>query len=195
MLIPSTPAADTEVCMVCDDPNRAPEHPLPQGFTLRTFRPGDENVWVAIHRDGDQRLKVTQETFEDQFGRDMEGMKDRCFFLVSPEGREIGTGTAWYGVHGGRECGRVHWICLVKEQQGRGLAKPLLSAVMKRLARSHDRCYLTTSTSRIAAIGLYLRFGFRPVVTSPEQARAWWRVAGALDHRILRKALDTDGRC
>ena len=171
-----TPPEDLPVEMIRHDLDNIPQHPLPEGFTLRTYRRGDEAAWVALHQDAEKLLRVTLDTFEDSFGDDRRALTDRCFFLVAPDGRDIGTGTAWYDpAYRGEEYGRVHWICIATGYQGRGLARPLLSAVLRRLARSHQRAYLTTSTARIAAIHLYLRFGFRPVTDSTEQAEAWRR--------------------
>ena len=168
--------ANAHVEMVRDDLRSIPRHGLPEGFALRLYRPGDEAAWVAIHQDADRLQAVTLDTFRDNFASDLRAMEDRCFFLVAPDGREVGTGTAWYDAdYRGRPYGRVHWICIAEAYQGRGLAKPLLSTVLLRLARSHDRCCLSTSTARIAAINLYLKFGFRPAVRCDRDAEIWLR--------------------
>ena len=176
------------ILMARDDLEGLPEYPFPHGYKLRSFRPGDEATWVRIHEDADRLQQVTMRTFDEEFGHDVEALKDRCFFLVAPDGRDVGTGTAWYNAdYKGKEYGRVHWICIIEEYQGRGLAKPLLAAVMRRLRRSHDRCYLTTSTGRLPAIDLYLGFGFMPVVDSEQDAEAWREVAAVLPHRALEE--------
>jgi len=70
--------------------------------------------------------------------------------------------------------GRVHWVAIDPEHQGRGLSKPLLSTVCNTLAAmGHDEAYLVTSSGRVAAIRLYLHFGFVPVTDAPEAAVAW----------------------
>lgn len=177
--------ANTGVEMIRDSLDAVPDYAVPEGFSVRNFRPGDEESWIAIHQNADELLDVTRATFDEAFGYDAEALKDRCFFLVAPDGHDVGTGTAWYCTRRGLPYGRVHWICMVKEYQGRGLAKPLLSTVMKRLARSHDRGFLDTSTGRIPAIGLYLKFGFVPIIDSHEAAEAWRYVATRLSHPAL----------
>ncbi len=77
--------------------------------------------------------------------------------------------------------GRVHWVALLPEVQGRGLARPLMTTVCRRLrALGHRRAYLTTAMNRPAAVGLYLKFGFVPVLESDEDRARWRTLEGHL---------------
>jgi len=74
----------------------------------------------------------------------------------------------------GQRYGRVHWVAIVPEMQGKGLSKPMLSVVLDRLRElGHGRAYLTTNTVRTAAINLYLKFGFAPDIRAPHEVGAW----------------------
>jgi ribosomal protein S18 acetylase RimI-like enzyme len=88
-------------------------------------------------------------------------------YLLGPGGEPIGTATAWFDApQSGEEIGvgRVHWVAIVPEFQGRGLAKPLLDSVLQMLrVCGHTRAVLLTDTRRPAAIALYEKFGFRGV--------------------------------
>src|SRR5207248_4802613 len=98
---------------------------------------------------------------------------ERQCYLLNAFGQAIGTGTAWFNDNfEGKSFGRVHWLAILPEFQGRGLGKPLLTAICSRLRDlGHERAYLTTSTQRIPAIRLYLRFGFVPLIRDePENA-------------------------
>ncbi len=65
-------------------------------------------------------------------------------------------------------------MAIVPAHQGRGLAKPLLGACLRRMREMGcDGAYLTTDPPRVTAINLYLGFGFRPDVRSSEEAEAW----------------------
>ncbi len=163
------------VLMRCPDLAGTPHHALPQGHALRTYRPGDEQAWIDIHRAADPYNTASLELFESQFGAHREDLPRRQFYLLGPAGEPIGTATAWFGrPPGGAAIGRVHWVAILPSHQGRGLAKPLLSAVCRRLLQlGHREAYLTTSTARVPAINLYFRFGFLPDLDSTPCQDAW----------------------
>ena len=155
-----------------------PAYALPAPFSFRWYRPGDERLWLEIQASADEHNDITPGLFEGQFGGDAEALAARQCFLIDGEGRAVGTATAWFDrVYEGREWGRVHWVALVPRMQGRGLAKPLLAAVCGRLRElGHERAYLTTAPERIPAIGLYLKFGFAPVLKTESDAAVWREV-------------------
>jgi GNAT superfamily N-acetyltransferase len=144
-----------------------PRYPLPTPFSLRRSRPGDRETWLRIETASRAIPEViTPELFELQFGTDPVVLEQRQLFLCDGTGTAIGTATAWYdGTDPRQNWGRVHWVAIVPPWQGRGLAKPLLSAVCQRLLElDHQRAYLMTESVRTAAIALYQKFGFMTVV-------------------------------
>ena len=165
----------TAVRMLCSDVGTAPRHALPCGYALRGFQPGDEDSWVAIHRRADRLQESSLALFEQQFGMARGELPRRQFYLLDGQARPIGTASAWFGSGDSpRSRGRVHWVALVPEAQGRGLGKVLLSAVCCRfLELGHRQAYLTTSTLRLPALCLYFGFGFLPDLTSPLDRAAW----------------------
>ncbi len=170
------------VRMVRENLEDLPEHALPGGYELRMFGPGSVADWEAIHRQADRYTQITPELFRREFGDDDEVPAQRQFYLFDPEGQAIGTATAWFDDEPpGPAWGRVHWVAIIPQYQGRGLAKPLLSAVCGRLRElGHTRTYLVTSTARVPAIRLYTRFGFRPDIQSPEDAEIWRKMESYL---------------
>ncbi len=155
-----------------------PSYQLPPGYSLRFYRPGDERLWVSLQAASDHYNDITAKLFVREFGDDVAGLASRQFFLVSNKQGPIGTASAWYGRGDDPSPGRVHWVAILPEFQGRGLAKPLLSSVCTRLRElGYADAYLTTSTVRVPAINLYLHFGFAPEPTSASEADAWRRLA------------------
>jgi len=76
--------------------------------------------------------------------------------------------------HGGKSLGRIHWVAIIPQQQGSGLAKPLLTAICKRLKElGHSKTYLTTQSVRLPAINLYAKFRFTPVIDSDGDREIW----------------------
>ena len=172
-----TPQDNLPVRMIRPNLDNIPEYDLPPSYTIRHYQPGDELAWERIHVEADQYNPVTPELFQQQFGQDVKLLAERQFYLCDAAGQAIGTASAWLDIYQGQPYGRVHWVALVPSRQGQGLAKPLLSVVCRRLRElQHDRAYLSTSTARIPAIGLYLKFGFRPHVRSEQEFQAWRRV-------------------
>lgn len=163
------------VRMVRDNLDHLPQFALPAGFTLRWYEPGDAESWRQIQAAADQHHAITPALFEREFGTDESRLRERQSFLCTPEGRAVGTATAWFNDnYHGRPSGRVHWVAIVPDLQGRGLAKPLMTAVCNRLHELHHlRAYLVTETIRVPAINLYLKFGFVPEVRTTEDLAVW----------------------
>jgi len=153
-----------------------PEYDLPQGFALRWYETGAEAAWLQIQSAADQYNNITADLFFKTFGNEQTAHEQRICFLTTTSGEPIGTAAAWWGAEGaeGRQ-GRIHWVAIIPAFQGRGLAKPLLTAVCLRLRElGHTSAYLTTSAARIPALNLYHQFGFAPVIRD-EMERAVWQ--------------------
>lgn len=153
-----------------------PDYPLPAGYTLHWYEPGDEEHWLAIQRAAEAYLPISPELFVDQYGRDAQLLHQRLFFLRTASGATVATTAAWFANRDpASPVGRIHWVAITPEFQGRGLSNPLMSIACQRLHQlGHTSARLTTSSARIAAINLYLKFGFRPSGFK-QTGRAVWR--------------------
>lgn len=174
------------VRMVRSHLNDIPEFALPAPFSLRWYKPGDEKAWFNLESRTEKLIPIGADLFRKEFGTDDPLIAQRMFFILDAEGREVGTTTAWFDPDfRGRDYGRIHWVAIAPEMQGKGLSKPLMSIACKRLKElGHERAYLVTDTARIAAIHLYLQFGFEPDISTEQDWKAWseWgstNVAGA----------------
>jgi ribosomal protein S18 acetylase RimI-like enzyme len=173
--------------MVRDHLADLPAFAYPPGYTIRTFRLGDAAQWVRIETLAGEFSSQEEalQHFEEEFGPHLAKVEERCFLLEDSHGTPIGTAMAWDGEFLGAVRGRVHWVGIVPDYQGRGLAKPLLSTVMQHLARQHTAAYLTTQTTSYRAVNLYLNFGFAPYLTSDDDARGWRIMEEILQRQIL----------
>lgn len=152
-----------------------PEFAVPAGFSLRWHETGDVANWLCIWQAAEAYQAITPDRFEREFGRDPACWRERQCFLCDSSGAAVGTATAWFDDdYFGQRFGRVHWVAVRPPFQGRGLAKPLLSATCRRLRElGHDRAYLVTETVRLPAIRLYGKFGFRPDIRGEEDLSHW----------------------
>jgi ribosomal protein S18 acetylase RimI-like enzyme len=188
-----------------------PRFDLPEGYWIRTFRIGDEWSWARIEAAAAEfdRPGRARDHFAREFGDHLTEVSRRCHFLLNRQGEFIGTATAWFGTPPGRAShrvdlaprgggrssgpptmghepvGRLHWVAISPESQGRGLAKPLVSAAMSRMAQFHRSAYLTTQTTSFVAIKVYLDFGFVPHIVTTLHRRGWRMMAETLGHPAL----------
>lgn len=158
-----------------DDLVGTPDYSLPSPFIIRPYAPGDMATWIEVQTAAERYLDINAEMYIENFGRDDDILADRQYFLTDQHGTAIGTASAWFDDdYHGEPYGRVHWVAIVPEYQGRGLAKPLLSTICDRLIElGHTRATLATSTARVPAINLYLHFGFLPRISKPEERDRW----------------------
>lgn len=177
------------IVMVRDNLDDIPQHPLPEGYSIRTFKAGEGPVWAAIGAAAGtlSSLENALEQFNKEFLEPVDDMESRCFFIVEDKSnRAVGTAMAWYDPSfNGEPYGRVHWVSMIPEFQGKGLAKPLMTAVLNRLAQSHDKAVLGTQTFRKPAVRLYLDLGFGPFFKHETCPRAWKDLAEELNHPAL----------
>ncbi|MFC1604640.1 GNAT family N-acetyltransferase [Planctomycetota bacterium] len=163
-----------DIRMSRENLDNIPEDSLLSGYSIRWYQPGYEEYWQAVQTLADEFTRVTPDLFEEQFGTDTQLLSERQCFLCDSEENIIGTATAWLDNHDGKSLGRIHWLAIIPQQQGNGLAKPLLTIICNRLKElGHRKTYLTTQSVRIPAINLYAKFGFAPVIDSDRDREIW----------------------
>ncbi len=146
--------------MVRDTLDDVPNFPLPTGYTIRGYRPGDEQAWLDIHGDG-----YTAALFWREFP-DQAALVERQVYVLDPQGAPVATSTAWINNNGfDARYGCVHWVAVAPQAQRQGLAKAMMTVILERFkALGYSRAYLRTENP--AAVNLYAQFGF-VVLPSP----------------------------
>lgn len=191
-----TDAPNTLVNMVSGNLDGIPSFDLAPGYRFRTYREGDAEVWTDLHLAAELFVEVTPDLFFQQFGAAVDALPDRMFFVETEDGQPVGSISAWWEKDRFRpaERGRIHWVVVHPDHQGRGIAKAMMTRAMHRLSRSHDSAMLETSSGRPGAIKVYLDCGFRPDPCEQddlEVAAAWIRVLSGLKHPALEEYLLT----
>ena len=172
--------------MIRENMENIPQFAIPEGFAIRNYRSNEGHIWTRIQRAAEPYIDIDGGLFAREFKRDLLAMEDRSFYLTTAEGEEIGTITAWWQTHSDDNVWwQIHWVAIHPDYQGRGLSKPMMSVAMARLKQSHERSFLDTSTGRLAAIKVYLDFGFYPTFSDERSRQVWAEVASVLEHPIL----------
>lgn len=173
--------------MVRPDLQRIPSYSFPASYRVRNFQQGDERIWAQIEASVGEFVdeEAALKHFDKEFGAYPEEMVRRCLFIENENGEAIGTTTAWYGsLQDDETSGRIHWVAIRPEYQGKKLAKPLLTAAMEILAQYHPRAYLTTQTTSYRAVNMYLNYGFEPLITTPDCMEGWTLMETVLQRNI-----------
>ncbi len=179
---------NTSVGMTRLNFDNIPTVELSKPYTLRTYQPGDEKAWLAIHVQADPFNTFNEESFVKGFGRDEQLWRENQFYVCDENNQPIGTATAWSVQKDEHPTpqGLVHWVALSPHAQGKDLSKPLMSAVCHRLRdRGFERAYLSTSSGRLPAVALYLAFGFMPYIRKPEERATWTHIKKQLGPRAI----------
>ncbi|MCE5279645.1 MAG: GNAT family N-acetyltransferase [Planctomycetaceae bacterium] len=185
---PEEPVAGWGVMMVRLHMNDIPQNALPEGYTLRGMRNGDQALWVDIWRDAEPFFPIGEDLFEAQFGLDAALWARRCLLVFDSRGLAAATTSAWFNRNFlGEDYGQIHWVATRRAYQGKGLAKAMMTEACNRLAKWHAKAFLGTQTKRTGAIRLYLDYGFVPLIQSADDERAWDAVRRNLTHPNLER--------
>lgn len=139
-----------------------PEPVLPEGVTVRTFRPGeDEDAWVAANAAAfahhPEQGSLTRRDLEDRMGEpwfDPEG------FFLAERGGEI-VGFHWTKVHAQERLGEVYVVGVRPDAQGGGLGRSLTAIGLRHLAGSGlPTAMLYVDADNFPAVAVYGRLGF-----------------------------------
>jgi len=140
----------------------APEPKLPEGVTVRTFRPGqDDAAWLAANAEAfahhPEQGSLTQRDLDDRMAEpwfDSEG-----FFLAERDGELLGF--HWTKAHAEEGLGEVYVVGVRPSAQGGGLGKALTTIGLRHLAeRGLPTAMLYVDADNTAAVTVYERLGF-----------------------------------
>ena len=157
----------TPLMMTKTDTEKYPKFDLPEGYSFRFYRAGDEEKWAELECALGQfgNMEAALRCFQAEFilNQDL-NLEDRMIFVLDPEGKPIATAALWDGIFLGEKKDRLHWVAVSDECAGKGIAKAMISrllALYNELGFS-GFLYLYTSTHSYQAIGIYKKFGFVP---------------------------------
>ncbi|MBQ6175501.1 MAG: GNAT family N-acetyltransferase [Clostridia bacterium] len=169
-----------------------PERPLPEGYRFAFYAPGDRDAWIAIEKSAKEfdDEKEGQEAWQRYYALYEDLLPERMLFVVNSAGEKVATATAFFDIR--REDdgvnGMLHWVAVRRDEQSRGLSKPLILRTLHRMRElGYTRAAIPTQTTTWLACKVYLDLGFRPIPRNAERNRMGWRIVRTLtDHPALR---------
>ena len=157
------------LAMTKTDTKNYPRHALPEGYTFRFYRAGDEKDWAAIECSVGQfdSEEAALRMFRAEFIANQRlKLEERMLFVIDPEGKAIATAALWDGFFLGEIKPRFHWVAVTDACTGKGIAKAMLCRILELYNELgyEGFLYLHTSTHSYQAIGIYKKLGFLPYV-------------------------------
>jgi ribosomal protein S18 acetylase RimI-like enzyme len=101
--------------------------------------------------------------FNDVYASKEDLFFKKCLFVCDENNAPIGTCFAWKAYD---KITTIHWFKVMKEYEGLGIGRALLSIVMKSIPENEYPVFLHTHPSSFRAIKLYSDFGFA-LLTDP----------------------------
>lgn len=177
-LVVPVPVAPAQLEMVWPEQRLqdVPPVELPYGFGLRTFQPADEAAYYGL------LARANLERFPLDWW--VLHMLPDGFFLVEEEGSGKLVATCLAAHHPTDRHpfgGQLGWLAADQDYTGRGLGYAVSAAVTRRLVTAgYRRIYLTTDDFRLAAIKIYLKMGWVPLLYQEDMADRWKAVCNKL---------------
>ncbi|MEU2161991.1 mycothiol synthase [Streptomyces sp. NPDC019208] len=139
-----------------------PDPVLPDGVTVRTFVPGqDDTAWLAVNAAAfahhPEQGSITQRDLDDRKG---EAWFDPKGFFLAERGGEV-VGFHWTKLHAEEQLGEVYVLGIRPDAQGTGLGKALTAIGLRHLAaQGVPTAMLYVDADNPAALRVYERLGF-----------------------------------
>ena len=153
-----------------------PEVPMPEGFFIRNWKPGEEAAWLEICRCGltgpEAGIDVWNGAILGQ--ANLDPLKDTFFVCRAEGGEPVATITGFVKPDGR---GDIHMVACKYTARGFGLGAAMLCRAMKKLKAEMPGegrlTELTTDDWRVPAVVGYLRGGFHPVLYDEGMEERW----------------------
>ncbi len=152
---------DKNIFMMCKALNHNALTKLPTNYSVRSCRSDELGIWKSMPFDDANLAKEYDEFMSDYFtttyGEQETLFFAKTLFVCNRQDKPIATCLIWKAYD---EFNTIQWFKVLKEYEGQGIGRALLSLVMQDLEMRDYPVYLHTQPSSFRAIKLYSDFGF-----------------------------------
>jgi mycothiol synthase len=142
---------------------------VPDGYTVRHFRDGDDKHWEKI-------IKASfnyECNFEKEIAQNENFKPEKVWFICDGD-IPVATATAWYSTNWDKSVGYLHMVGMLPEYAGKSLGlKASLAAIHEMKHEGRSSSVLNTDDFRLPAIKTYLRLGYKPHFTHESHELRW----------------------
>lgn len=155
--------------------------PVAEGWHIRTFRPGEEQIWLEICRHGLVGEDCTDAWDWAIIARENLVPERDLFFACREDDVPMATTIGYVRPNG---IGDIHMVACHTDARGNKLGEALLAQAMAKLKEEMPGdgriTRLTTDDWRLPAIKGYIRAGFLPVLHDDDMEERWKKVLSDL---------------
>lgn len=156
-----------------------PELCLHPDYELRTYRRGDEPMWIAV-----MALAGFGGWNEERVRETMASILPEGWFMAvhRATGKIVATAMATHNPIAFHPFGgELGWVAGDPEHRGKGLGWTVCAAVTRRLlAAGYTNIYLRTDDERLPALKTYLKLGYEPFLFAPDMLGRWEAICAQL---------------
>ena len=153
--------------MMCTFLNANALRELPKGYFVRLCRKDELDIWKAMQFDSSELAREYDGFMTEYYNQVYLPKGDlffkRCLFVCNKDDKPIGTCFLWKSYN---QIWTIQWFKVVKEYEGKGIGRALLSHVMRSLPYEEYPIFLHTHPSGYRAIKLYSDVGFKLLTDS-----------------------------
>ena len=158
---------DLSLFMMCANLDTSAVAGLPTEYHIRNCRKEELDLWKAMPFD-DPAEAIEYHSFMTDFFATVYAPAgdlffEKCRFVCDSNDKPIATAFIWkaYGA-----INTFHWLKVLKEHEGKGIGRALVSILLNELDSQEFPVYLHTHPSSFRAVKLYSDFGFN-LLTDP----------------------------
>ena len=146
--------AEKNLFMVCVEPNRSVFRQLPAGYSFRTCRHDELEVWIQVASEA-AYTEFLAAYYQQFYASRSNEFFSRCTFVVNSDDRAVASCFLWLAY---QQINTIAFLRVLPEFEGQGLGRSLLSELLR---EADYPIYLHTHPTSYRAIKLYSDLGFQ----------------------------------